>query len=520
MYMLFIEYHLLIFQDYTINTPNNISRTVYFFLQQGPKQSIFHLKTNHMSTKILLILLSILTITNTVEGQLFKLTEVAAGFNKPVDISNSGTTDDKRIFITEKDGKIKIIDETGTVLSTPFLDIDNKVNSVSNERGLLGLCFHPDYSVNGFIFVNYTNNNGNTVVSRFTRSSNNDNTIDATSEKIIFTVVQPFENHNGGEINFGKDGYLYIGLGDGGNGGDPGNRSQNPKNLLGKILRIDIDIENAPYGIPDDNPFKNNVDTLQEIWSLGWRNPWRFSFDRATAEMWIADVGQNKWEEVNIESPGQGGLNYGWKCYEGLQVYDFSKCDNGSSFVAPIHVYDNKSDVGCSITGGYVYRGSQNPGMFGKYIYADFCTGRFWALYKNNIGEWQNDDLADLQNFHYATFGEDISGELYVASLSTGRVFKISDGTSSTTSSAIQSSKMLISTNPVSNELTWSITSDYTGEMNWSIYDIQGRLLKSVNTTKSDNKQTYTIDVSELASGEYFIRTKVDTSVSKRFIKI
>ncbi len=451
-----------------------------------------------MSSKFLFLLLAILIISTKIEGQVFKLTEVASGFKKPVDISNSGMLGDKRIFITEKDGKIKIIDTTGTVITTPFLDIDSKVNSVSNERGLLGLCFDPQYASNGYIYVNYSNNNGNTVVSRFTRSANNINAIDETSEKMIITIVQPFENHNGGEINFGKDGYLYIGMGDGGSGGDPGNRAQNPKILLGKILRLDVNTENAPYLIPEDNPYKNNADTLQEIWSMGWRNPWRFSFDRETAEMWIADVGQNKWEEINIEAAGDGGLNYGWKCYEGLKEYDFSKCDNGTSFVAPIHVYDNKSDVGCSITGGYVYRGKQNPGMYGKYIYADYCSGRFWALYKNNNGNWQNDDLADLQDFHYATFGEDISGELYVASLSSGKIFKISDGTSSTTSITKQLSKIVILTNPLSNELSWSITSDYSGAIIWSIYDMQGKLLKSVNTVKSNETQSYTIDVTQL----------------------
>lgn len=473
-----------------------------------------------MSSKILLSILVTLYISNTATGQLFNLTEIASGFNKPVDISNSGLPEDKRIFISEKDGKIKVINENGMVLSTPFLDIDSKVNSVSNERGLLSLCFDPQFGTNGHIYVNYTNNNGNTVVSRFTRMSNNNNQIDASSEKIIITVVQPFENHNGGEINFGKDGYLYIGMGDGGSGGDPGNRAQNFKNMLGKILRIDVNTENAPYLIPNDNPYKDNLDTLQEIWSMGWRNPWRFSFDRVTDDMWIADVGQNKWEEVNIESSGQGGLNYGWKCYEGLQEYDFSKCENGTSFVAPIHVYDNKSEIGCSITGGYVYRGVQNPGLYGKYIYADYCSGRFWALYKNNNDEWQNDDLANLQDFHYATFGEDNSGELYVASLISGKVFKISDGTSSTDIITENPSKIIISTNPVSDVLNWSITSNYTGKINWSIFDIQGIKITNTSYIKTDETQTFTIDVSHLKSGEYFLKNDIAPLISNRFIKL
>jgi|JI7StandDraft_1071085.scaffolds.fasta_scaffold01816_4 glucose/arabinose dehydrogenase len=473
-----------------------------------------------MYFKNLLLLLCVSIITSNVKAQLFTLKDVASGFNKPVDISNTGTPDDKRLFITEKDGKIRIIDETGSVLPTPFIDIDNKVSSTSNERGLLGLCFHPEYAINGYFYVNYTNNNGNTVISRFSRSPNNDNQADPTTEKILFTVVQPFDNHNGGEINFGKDGYLYVGMGDGGSGGDPGNRAQNPKNMLGKILRIDVNTEDVPYLIPADNPYKDNVDTLQEIWSMGWRNPWRFSFDRETNDMWIADVGQNKWEEVNIEPAGQGGLNYGWKCYEGLQEYDFSKCDNGTPFVAPIHVYDNKSDVGCSITGGYVYRGSQNPGLFGKYVYADYCTGRFWALYKNSNGNWQNDDLADLQNFHYATFGEDISGELYVASLSSGRIFKISDGTSSSATTSLTPNTIDILTNPLSNTLQWRMNAEYKGDITWNIYDLQGKIIKTVQTQKNEDTQVYTADVSQLPIGEYLLKNNVDASTTKRFIKI
>lgn len=472
-----------------------------------------------MYFKNLLLLFCVTGFAIATKGQSFKLNDVASGFNKPVDISNTGIPDDKRLFITEKDGKIKIIDETGMILPTPFLDIDNKVNSVSNERGLLGLCFHPEYDINGHFYVNYTNNNGSTVISRFTKSGNNDNLADLASEKILLTIVQPFENHNGGEINFGKDGFLYIGMGDGGSGGDPGNRAQNPKNMLGKILRIDVDTENAPYLIPANNPYKDNTDTLQEIWSMGWRNPWRFSFDRETDEMWIADVGQNKWEEVNIEPSGQGGLNYGWKCYEGLQEYDFSKCDNGTPFVTPIHVYDNKSDVGCSITGGYVYRGTQNPGLYGKYIYADYCTGRFWALYKNSNGDWQNDDLADLQNFHYATFGEDIDGELYVASLSSGRLFKISDGTSSTSELPKYSTKTNILTNPVSNILKWSTTSKYIGNITWFIYDLRGSLFHTIQNHKSEEIQMFTYDISALPGGQYILKSSKDDSEVNRFLK-
>ena len=357
------------------------------------------------------------------QTQNFELIPFTGNLRRPVDISHAG---DDRLFITEKDGTIVIVNKDGSLLSTPFLDIRNRVNAFANERGLLGLTFHPDYKNNGYFFVHYTNSAGNSIISRFERTGTDINKADAASEKIILEVPQPFNNHNAGDLNFGPDGYLYIGMGDGGNAGDPGNRSQNSKNLLGKMLRIDINQGN-PYGIPEDNPFKNNPDTLEEIWSLGLRNPWRFSFDRMSGNMWIADVGQNAWEEINMEIPGSGGQNYGWRCYEGNAAFNTSGCRTRENYQFPVHVYPNRFDVGCSITGGYVYRGSNNPSLYGKYIYTDFCTGIFWAL-QNIDGIWNNEQLADLTNQDFVTFGEDVNGELYVAGLASGVLYKISDG--------------------------------------------------------------------------------------------
>ncbi|MBK9257047.1 MAG: PQQ-dependent sugar dehydrogenase [Saprospiraceae bacterium] len=357
-------------------------------------------------------------------GQDFQLIPVAQGFIRPVDISHAG---DERLFITEKDGTIAILYENGTKSATPFLDIKNRVNALANERGLLGLAFHPDYKNNGYFYVHYTNNSGNSTISRFKVSENNTEMADPTSELILMVVNQPFNNHNAGDLNFGPDGYLYIGMGDGGSGGDPGNRSQNPKDRLGKILRIDVDSDVLPFGIPADNPFVNNADTLQEIWSLGWRNPWRFSFDRLTGDMWVGDVGQSKWEEVNMEKAGNGGQNYGWRCYEGMEVFNSAGCGPIGKYVFPVHVYPNRFDVGCSLTGGYVYRGTQNPTFYGKYIFTDFCTGIFWTLSNQNDG-WVHEELADLDNQDYSSFGEDMHGELYVAGLASGRIFRISDG--------------------------------------------------------------------------------------------
>jgi glucose/arabinose dehydrogenase len=357
------------------------------------------------------------------KAQSFELIPFAGNLRRPVDISHAG---DDRLFITEKDGSIVIINKDGSLMSTPYLDIRNRVNAFANERGLLGLAFHPDYKINGYFYVHYTNSAGNSVISRFQRNNTDINKADASSEKILLTILQPASNHNAGDLNFGPDGYLYIGMGDGGDAGDPGNRSQNPKNLLGKMLRINVNQGNI-YDIPADNPFKNNPDTLEEIWSLGLRNPWRFSFDRLTGDMWIADVGQNAWEEINMEEPGLGGHNYGWRCYEGNAAFNTSGCRPREHYRFPVHVYPNRFDVGCSVTGGYVYRGSNNPSLYGKYIYADFCTGIFWAL-QNVDGIWKNEQLANLTNQDFVSFGEDVNGELYVAGLASGVIYKISDG--------------------------------------------------------------------------------------------
>lgn len=367
-------------------------------------------------------LVCLVCFSTNIYAQTLELIPFAENLRRPVDIAHAS---DDRLFVVEKDGTIVILRPDGKVDNIPFLDIRTRVNAFANERGLLGLAFHPDYTQNGFFYVHYTNNQGNSVISRFTRDSNNPDRALPDSEVILMTVNQPFNNHNAGDLNFGPDGFLYIGMGDGGSGGDPGNRSQNPRDLLGKMLRVDVNGD-APYTIPDTNPFKGNADTLQEIWSLGWRNPWRFSFDRLTGDMWIADVGQNAWEEINMEPPGQGGLNYGWRCYEGNNTFNTTGCRLRENYTFPVHVYPNRFDVGCSVTGGYVYRGSKFPKLYGKYIYTDFCTGIFWMLERSG-NNWINTQLGDFDNQDFATFGEDSSGELYVAGLASGRIYKITD---------------------------------------------------------------------------------------------
>jgi glucose/arabinose dehydrogenase len=280
--------------------------------------------------------LGLFIFSNNLHSQILSadLTTIATGFDRPVDIK---FTDDNKIFIVEQDGKIKII-SNGTVLATPFLDIDSKVGSVDNEQGLLGLAFSPDYVSSGKFYVNYTNNSGDTVISRFTVSSNI-NIADSDSEVVLLTIPQPYSNHNGGHLAFGQDNYLYIGTGDGGSGGDPDNYAQNGNSLLGKILRIDVN-GNYGYNIPVDNPFVNDSSVLDEIWALGLRNPWRFSFDKQNGDLWIGDVGQNAIEEIDRLTISDSGVNLGWRCYEGNSPYNTSGCSSASNYFSPIAQYN------------------------------------------------------------------------------------------------------------------------------------------------------------------------------------
>lgn len=344
----------------------------------------------------------------------------ANGLSRPVSIAHAG---DERLFVVEKRGTIRILASDGSVAPNLFLDIRSKVDASKSEKGLLGLVFHPNYAENGFFFVNYTNAS-HTVIAKYSVDPEDENQALNNSETILLTQSQPFDNHNAGDIQFGPDGYLYIGMGDGGDGGDPGNRAQNMTTLLGKMLRIDVD-QGTPYQVPPDNPFVDIENILPEIWAFGLRNPWRFSFDRATGNMYIADVGQNIWEEIDVQPAGSaGGQNYGWRCYEGFASFNLSQCGGVSGMVDPVHVYEHSEVNGCSVTGGYVYRG-QEEAFNGKYIYCDFCSGQFWMLSKNDADEWVNEDIGSFESSEYAAFGEDVNGELYIASLFEGTIQKI-----------------------------------------------------------------------------------------------
>ena len=345
----------------------------------------------------------------------------ATGFDSITDIANAG---DARLFVAEQHGQINIIDGNGNVLPTLFLDIRNLLNLSGNERGLLGLTFDPNYAANGYFYVNYTAApTGETHISRFQVTSD-PNVADPNSEVIILTQAQPFANHNAGDLNFGPDGYLYFGLGDGGSAGDPLENAQNGSTLLGKMIRIDV--STLPYTIPPDNPFISDPNVLDEIWAIGLRNPYRFSFDRMTGDMWIGDVGQNLFEEVNFEpASSNGGMNWGWDCFEGFEVFETDGCGQASEYDFPVFSYGITGEH-CAVQGGFVYRGNDYPVMQGHYVFGDFCSGRLWTLYPDGSGGFTHSTQLQFNPFDLTTFGEDMNGELYAGGRA-GNVYRITD---------------------------------------------------------------------------------------------
>jgi glucose/arabinose dehydrogenase len=344
------------------------------------------------------------------------------GLTSPVGITNANDNTG-RIFVVEQGGKIRIV-KNGAAQSAPFLDISTRISS-GGERGLLGLAFPPDYTRRGYFYVDYTNPAGDTVISRFRRSASNPDAADSASEQVIITIDQPFANHNGGQLAFGRDGYLYVGMGDGGDAGDPGNRAQNPAELLGKILRIDVETGRPyTYTVPASNPYVVRPGFRGEIWALGVRNPWRFSFDRQTADLFIADVGQGSWEEIDFQpSTSHGGENYGWRIMEGTHCFNPNPCQQ-TGLTLPVVEYDHGAGD-CSVTGGYVYRAATFPRMQGLYFYGDFCSGRIWSLRRENTA-WTSSLLLDTA-INISAFGEDERGNLYVASYNTGQIFPLVD---------------------------------------------------------------------------------------------
>jgi glucose/arabinose dehydrogenase len=344
------------------------------------------------------------------------LQEVASGLNDPLYVV--APAGDSRLFVVEQHGRIRVI-KNGQLLAAPFLDISSRVASGS-EQGLLSLAFHPSYATNGFLYINYKDVDRNTRIERWKVSSNPD-VADPSSAKLILSYSQPFANHNGGLNLFGPDGMLYIGTGDGGSAGDPQRNGQNLGSLLGKILRIDVD-HGDPYAVPAGNPFVGVAGARSEIWAYGLRNPWRFSFDIPSGALYVADVGQDRFEEVNVVASNAGGINYGWNTMEGSSCFGAQSC-NQTGLQLPVVVYDH-STGSCSVTGGYVYRGSITNGPTGHYFYSDYCGG-FLKSFRFENGAATDQRTYDVGNIGSITsFGEDSQGELYMTS-SNGRVYKI-----------------------------------------------------------------------------------------------
>ena len=441
------------------------------------------------------------------QAQTIALQSFATGFSEPLEITHAG---DSRLFVVQKGGLIRIVNANGSVNATPFLDLSTLV-STNSERGLLGLAFHPNYATNGFFFVNYSNTAGNTVIAKYSVSANAN--IANTTGTILMTINQPYSNHNGGSIKFGSDGYLYIAMGDGGSSGDPQGYSQNlsltninvvsnPSRIyLGKMLRIDVNTT-APglnYGFPSTNPYVNEAGK-QEIWAIGLRNPWKFSFNRLNGDLWIADVGQGSVEEIDkVVNPLTAGLNFGWRCYEGNSTYNITGCAPASTMTFPFAQYA-RSGGACSVTGGYFYTGSMYPNFQNKYFFTDYCDDKIRMV--NSSGVITTTTSFSGNNF--VTFGEDVNGELYIAGISSGTIYKVID--TSLSSSDFENNGFTLFPNPAKEMFTIkSSTANLATKA--AIFDITGKLLF---TKELSNNSENTIETTFLAKGIYLV--SVETS--------
>ncbi|HPW97916.1 MAG TPA: PQQ-dependent sugar dehydrogenase [Flavobacterium sp.] len=441
--------------------------------------------------KILLSLLLLFSFF--INAQTVAIQSFATGFSSAVAIVHP--PNDSRLFVVQKTGAIRILNTNGTINTTPFLTITGLTSG--SEQGLLGLAFHPNYASNGQFFVNYTNSSGDTVIAKYTVSSNPD--VANTTSTTLLTIDQPFSNHNGGSLVFGSDGYLYIGMGDGGSGNDPNGYAQNltvdssnPSRIfLGKILRLDVDSA-SPYGIPATNPFVGQAGK-EEIWAYGIRNPWKFNFNRLNGDLWIADVGQDAVEEIDkVSNPlPNTGLNFGWRCYEGTSSNITGGCPAFSSTVAPFTQY-NQTTARCSITGGYFYTGSMYPNFANKYFFADYCSGEIGLVSSTGSITWALDTPSVI-----TSFGEDVNGELYITNGST--VSKIIDTSLSNTN--FDKNTIRVYPNPAKTQITIDNSSNTTFNA-IQLIDITGKILYAENNLNATSK---TINTSHFTAGLYIV---------------
>jgi glucose/arabinose dehydrogenase len=432
-------------------------------------------------------------------------------FAKPIFLTHSNDSTD-RIFVVQQNGIIKVFpNDSAAGVATTFLNISQKLSSSSGEEGLLGLAFHPRYAQNGYFFVNYTAPNPRrTVVARYSVSQNNPDSADGASEFKILEVYQPYANHNAGMLMFGQDGYLYIGMGDGGSGGDPQNRAQNLDSLLGKMLRIDVDTVTAQrnYAIPPDNPLVGNLRGFrEEIYAWGLRNPWRYSQDPVTGEIWIGDVGQGLWEEIDLL---QRGGNYGWRIMEAMHCYNPSVGCDTTGLIMPVTEYGHGTD-GCSVTGGYVYRGSRRPDLLGAYIYGDFCSGRIWTVYAQG-GKVTAESLLVDTDYAISSFGVDQRNELYVCDLSGGTIQAFAPSTSVAVIDRSNESSFTPRLeqnfpNPFNPTTTIRYSLPTTGYVRCSVYNLLGEEVALVfEGTQSAGAHELVFQNAGLPSGVYFYR--------------
>ncbi|MEM7573205.1 MAG: PQQ-dependent sugar dehydrogenase [Bacteroidota bacterium] len=447
-----------------------------------------------------------------------RMMDLGIGLIQPVDITYV-RGDSNRLFILEKAGRVRIYDLVNQeLLAEPLLDISDRVRD-SGERGCLGLVFHPDYLNNGRFFINYTTrtrlgyDNGTTLITEYVNPNPLADTMSANNEGILLAINQPFSNHNGGSLAISPlDGYLYIGTGDGGGGGDPEDTAQNPGSLLGKILRIDIDfVGGSIYGIPPDNPYAASGDTLPEIWAMGIRNPWRMSFDRDNGDFYIGDVGQNAREEIDFQAAGTpGGLDYGWDCREGFINYSgpsSDSCQAGDIYTDPIVDMTHTNSGGFSITGGYVYRGDSFPAIEGWYICADFVLSNWFLIKRDANGDWESflQEVPEINSV--SCFGEDAAGNLYAASLG-GRIYEVGADPLSSINQPMTGDPSLLNVfpNPSEGDLNIRLQSAEAGPVNAQLFDLAGRLLSERNWDFGVADFQSAWSLGELPAGTYQLR--------------
>jgi glucose/arabinose dehydrogenase len=459
---------------------------------------------------------------------------VASGLDRPIYVT--APAGDPRLFIVEQKGTVRLLKE-GSLLPEPFLDIDALVKDPFqfSEQGLLGLAFHPDFATNRYFFVNYTDNAGNTVIARYEADAMDPDVADLGSAEIVLTQAQPASNHNGGTLEFGPDGYLYMGFGDGGGSGDPDSLAQDPTTLLGKFVRIDVDP--LPYAVPADNPFVGNPSVLDEIWAIGLRNPYRWSFDRSTGDLWIADVGQSAWEEIDFEPAGSGGgRNYGWRYMEGSHCFKPPSDCGADTLDLPIYEYGH-TEGNCSITGGYVYRGTAIPELLGHYLFGDYCSDRIWALRYEGNEITSLVELTDLLNPDgrvdgLAAIGQDGAGELYLVDrdgTTDGEVYRIVPDPTGVgeTSGAAPSLRMGPGfPNPSGARTASELVLPAPGHVTVRVFNAAGR---AVRTVLSENRQpgTHVIEWDgtdhrgdAVPSGVYFVRAEIDGRAVTRKVSV